>query len=445
MRLTATRWAEALGFGASRSPARTAAPRRSGLRVAWVVTASLALSACGGQIEGALTPVPDAVGVGSIVDILVATTREPTADQASLFTGERGPRLAFVDIAVSIPPDNARTVGEVQRAKSATGDPKRDFVVVSTQHLELQQAIDTFNGRVKSVPGRRVMVFVHGYNNRFDDAVFRLAQIVHDSDAEVVPLLFTWPSRGSLLAYGYDRESANYSRTELETVLRALARDKTVAEVNILAHSMGNWLTMEALRQMAIRDGSISPKITTVMLAAPDVDVDVFREQMRDIGPDRPDMVLFVSGDDRALAVSRRLWQSSARLGSIDPSQEPYRTEIENTGLTVIDLTKVESGDRLHHGKFAQSPEVVRLIGTRLMEGQTLTDQHASFGDRVIQLSTGVATAAGTAVGMAVSAPVAVVDPSTRRTFNDTLEATLASSPPMVEEDKPVVEGSTSQ
>jgi esterase/lipase superfamily enzyme len=47
-----------------------------------------------------------------------------------------------------------------------------------------------------------VLVFIHGFNNRFDDAVFRFAQIVHDADARVVPVLFTWPSRGSVLAYG---------------------------------------------------------------------------------------------------------------------------------------------------------------------------------------------------------------------------------------------------
>ena len=53
----------------------------------------------------------------------------------------------------------------------------------------------------------QVLVFIHGFNDRFEDAVFRFAQVVHDSDAPVVPVLFTWPSRGSVLAYGYDRES----------------------------------------------------------------------------------------------------------------------------------------------------------------------------------------------------------------------------------------------
>jgi len=386
----------------------------------------LTLGACGGGIQGAMTPVPEARGVGSAVDILVATTRATSAEEASLFSGERADRVSFVDVTVSIPPDSNRMIGEVQRPTSEQGDPEREFVVIASRQIDAGAAMTHFDERIAATPGRRALVFVHGYNNRFDDAVFRLAQIVHDSQADVTPVLFTWPSRASLLAYGYDRESTNFSRTNLEMVLRRLASDPNVGEVDILAHSMGNWLTMEALRQMAIRDGRINPKIRTVMLAAPDVDVDVFQEQMFDIGPNRPDMVLFVSGDDKALAVSRRLWQSSKRLGAIDPTEEPFRSQIEASGLTVIDLTEVKEGDALNHGKFAQSPEVVQLIGTRIMEGQTLTDSRASFGDRVIQLSTGVASAAGTAVGMAVSAPVAVVDPHTRQSINDHIEATVA-------------------
>ena len=75
----------------------------------------------------------------------------------------------------------------------------------------------------------KVLVFVHGFNNRFDDAVYRFAQIVHHSNVPVVPVLFTWPSRGELRlrAYTYDRESANFSRDALDKYLehaRCLAR-----------------------------------------------------------------------------------------------------------------------------------------------------------------------------------------------------------------------------
>jgi esterase/lipase superfamily enzyme len=151
------------------------------------------------------------------------------------------------------------------------------------------------------------LVFVHGFNNRFDDAVFRSAQFVHDAGTPIVPVLFTWPSRGSIFAYGYDRESTNFSRDGLEQVLNLLAKDQTVAEITILAHSMGNWLTLETLRQMAIRDRRLPAKIKDVMLAAPDVDVDVFANEIDDMGSPRPNFTLLASQDDRALALTKAL------------------------------------------------------------------------------------------------------------------------------------------
>ena len=151
---------------------------------------------------------------------------------------------------------------------------------------------------------------MHGFNNRFDDAVYRFAQIVHDSKAEGIPVLFTWPSRGELRlnAYAYDRESANYSRDALEGLLDTLAANPDVKEINILAHSMGNWVALEALRGKAIRGGKIGSKIRNVFLVAPDVDVDVFRTQIRRMGADRPRFALFVSQDDKALSVSQFIW-----------------------------------------------------------------------------------------------------------------------------------------
>ena len=152
-------------------------------------------------------------------------------------------------------------------------------------------------------------------------------------------------------------------------------KDGTVKEVNVLAHSMGNWLALEALRQMAIRNGGLPAKFKNVMLAAPDVDVDVFRSQIEDMGEPHPQFTLFVSRDDKALAFSRRVWGNIPRLGSIDPETAPYKTELADYKVSVIDLTKIKVSDDLNHSKFAESPQVVQLIGQRLSEGQTLDRQ----------------------------------------------------------------------
>ncbi|OJV05162.1 MAG: esterase [Bosea sp. 67-29] len=382
--------------------------------VATALAAALLLAGCAGDVKGTLVPVAAVPADTTKASMLVVTTRAPDQDPGVLFSGERG-RMSFAEIVVSLPPDARRKTGEVQWPSRLPGNPETDFVAAKVEKLDRNQAVTLFHKAVQKVPKRRVLVFIHGFNNRFEDAVYRFAQIVHDSRADVVPVLFTWPSRGSIFAYGYDRESGNYSRDALENLLQTLARDPAVGEVSILAHSMGNWVTLEALRQMAIRNGSIPPKIANAMLAAPDVDIDVFRKQVADMTGRRPRFTIFVSQDDRALAVSRRVWGSTARLGAIDPDAEPYRSELGKSGITVLNLTKLQTGDRLNHGKFAESPEVVQLIGSRLIEGQPITDSRIGLGDRLIQVTAGAATAVGTAAGLAVSAPLAVVDPATRR------------------------------
>ncbi|GGF72054.1 esterase [Azorhizobium oxalatiphilum] len=374
---------------------------------------TLALAACGGRPAGVLVPVATQVPGTTQVSMLVATTRAK-ATNTDMFSGERGKVPSFAEITVSIPPDAGRQVGEVQWPKSVPGNPQTDFVVSGAQDMTLPEAKTWFNRDVKKRPQRQVLVFIHGYNNRFDDAVFRFAQIIHDSGADVTPILFTWPSRGSLLAYGYDRESAVYSRDALENLLTALAKDPNVGEVSVLAHSMGNWVTFEALRQMAIRNGRVLPKIKNVMLAAPDVDVDIFQSQWADLGTPTPNVTVFVSQDDRALKISQRVWGSQARLGQVNPELEPYKSEFEARKINVFDLTSLKTSDGLNHGKFAESPDVVKLIGTRIATQPTITDSREGVGDRIVQVTTGAATTVGHAAGMVLSAPVAVVDANTR-------------------------------
>jgi esterase/lipase superfamily enzyme len=191
---------------------------------------------------------------------------------------------------------------------------------------------------------------------------------------------------------------------------------------------MGTWLTMEALRQMGIRDGRIAPKIRNVILASPDIDLDVFAKQWVDLGKGRPKFTIFVSQDDRALALSRLISGDVSRLGAIDPTAEPYRSQLEKAGITAIDLTKVKTEDGLHHGKFAESPEIVQLIGQRIMTGQTLTDSEMTLGDGITAVVAGTAKNVGTVAAATISAPVNILEqPARPRKKKPALGETLES------------------
>ncbi|MHC2217284.1 alpha/beta hydrolase [Rhizobium leguminosarum] len=394
------------------------APRAA---LAGLLVATMVLAGCGGRPVGVMQAAGTVAPGTSKVDLLVATTRAADDNPAVLFSGERGTGLAVNAVDVSIPPEANRKAGQVQWPSRLPADPLRDFVTISVDPLDGERAGETWL-KTHMPKSRRVLVFVHGFNNRYEDAVYRFAQIVHDSHADVAPVVFTWPSRGSIFDYNYDKESTNYSRDALEELLTRTAANPAVSDVTIMAHSMGTWLTVEALRQMAIRNGHVASKINNVILASPDLDVDVFGRQFASLGKERPHFTIFVSQDDRALALSRRISGNVDRLGQIDPSVEPYRSKLEAAGITVLDLTKLKGGDRLNHGKFAESPEVVKLIGDRLIAGQAITDSNVGLGEAVGAVAMGAAQTAGSAVSVAVSTPIAIFDPRTRRNYDAQLK-----------------------
>ncbi|MFG1300463.1 alpha/beta hydrolase [Xanthobacter sp. V3C-3] len=359
----------------------------------------LALAACA-RPEGVLVPVEvgdaSAAGAGK-VDMLVATTRAPSETEGVVFTGERGGGLALTNIVVSIPP--GRPVGSIQWPSRIPADPAREFAVTRVDPVGRPEARAWFQRQPRDK--RRVLVFVHGFNTRFDASVFRFAQFVHDTGTNYVPVLFTWPSRGRVTDYIYDRESANFSRSDLAYVLEAAAKSPHVDEVVVLAHSMGAWLAMESLRQLALSDGRVPAKITNVVLASPDLDIDVFERQMQELGPKRPQVTIFVSRNDSALGLSRLLAGQVQRVGAVDLSDPAYSARLEQaTGIVVLDLTALQGGDALNHSKFATQPDMVRLLGDSLASGQSISDDPGP--------ATSAVQTIGGAVGTVVTAPIQV-------------------------------------
>ncbi len=404
----------------------SAPARRSRAAVAVLLALATIVAGCSSRPYGDLIVGTTAPGA-STVNLLVATTRAPVLDPPGvMFGGSRGRGLDFADIAVSIPPAGAHKPGDVEWPGRAPGDPERDFVTVRAERMDLAQAKATFNARVASTPGHKVLIFVHGYNTRFEEAVYRFAQIVHDANVNVAPVLFTWPSGGNLEDYVYDRDSAMYSRDAFETLLASLVANPNVGSISILAHSMGNYLTVETLRQMAIRDHGLPTKIRDVMLASPDIDVDVFRRQIAEIDtePRSTQFTLFVSRDDKALGLSSFLARDSTRLGALDPTKEPYEAMLQQARVNVIDLTSVQSQDSANHSKFATG-EVVAAIGDRLAGGQALSDAKPGLVESLGTFTKGAVNVATDVTVGAVTAPIRLTDPTQNEKSVDTAEQSV--------------------
>ena len=334
----------------------------------------LALAGCGGppELVGIDNPLVPTVSLADVSRhrLFIATTREASEVVGAFFSGRRAPELGLASVDVTIPPSHI--AGSLERPKRLPPDPRVEFAVVDPVVYGNASAFIAAIDRELAArpPGQRsLLVFIHGFNNTTSDAILRLSQFVEDTGFQGVPVLFTWASAASPTRYVYDLNSALIARGKLGEMAELLAR--TDAEsVDILGHSMGGFLTMEGLVEAQQR-GTLGNRrlIDHIMLASPDIDIDLFRAQLEQLPQPVIDrLYVLVSADDGALRVSRRIAGGVPRVGAADAA------ELERLGVTVIDVSEIDDSSSGSHSKFAGSPEVVRLIGAGLNSDGGLTD-----------------------------------------------------------------------
>lgn len=177
-----------------------------------------------------------------------------------------------------------------------------------------------------------LLLFVHGFNTPFEDALIRSAQLSVDlSRREVfdvgVPVLFSWPSAGkvSLDHYNGDRDRSFAAAPYLEQFLDLLTDEADIERINIVAHSMGNRILTRALEDYAAdyleRHGDKDLEFRIILVAA-DVDRDIFDATTGILDNLEANVTIYTSDSDRALQVSSLVNQAK-RLGDTD-GDKPY-------------------------------------------------------------------------------------------------------------------------
>jgi esterase/lipase superfamily enzyme len=335
--------------------------------LAFVVLLPGLVAACGRPgAESPMIPVVGQVQGATDHTILVATTRKRSADPGMMFGGERARELDFAQAVVSVPPTHV--AGQIEWPSRQPGNPQTDFVTRESFYIDSeQQWVDALNQQLaQRPPGHRtVFLFIHGYNTMFPEGLYRLAQVSQDAQSNGVPVYFTWASRGELSGYVYDQNSATIARDGLERILRIIAHSNA-DKVNILAHSMGNWVTVEAFRNLRMdNDGhGLGKKLGAIVLASPDIDVDVFRSQMARIGKPKKPYLIVLSRDDRALALSRFIAGDKARLGDYKNA-----ADLTQYGAIVVDLSDVKGESPINHDKFAEIAAIAPQLKEVLANG----------------------------------------------------------------------------
>ena len=231
---------------------------------------------------------------------------------------------------------------------------------------ELCAALDE---RLAEDGGGEVFMFIHGYNVSFDLSLTTIAEIWHFLGRKGVTVAYSWPSgRGGLRGYTTDRESGEFTVFHLKQFMRALLSCECVKKLHIIAHSRGSDVLLAALREVHLEsrsdDGSHAreSKIGHIVLAAPDLDVEIFIQRIFSEGlflvPET--FTVYLSHDDRALGVATWLFDSVQRLGRLQTSKlsgETMRHLTEYDRLFLVDA-RVERTDFYGHSYFYRHPAV---------------------------------------------------------------------------------------
>jgi esterase/lipase superfamily enzyme len=226
------------------------------------------------------------------------------------------------------------------------------------------------SARLAHTPSKEVFVYVHGFANNFYSGVNVVGELWHFMGRRGVPIAYTWPagSPSLLRAYMYDRESSEFTVYHFKQVLKLIASCPDVEKVNIISHSRGTDVATSALRELhlEIRGTGLDTrkvlKLGTVVLAAPDLDVDVVVQRLTTdrIGQVPEHLALYVCSEDKALGVSNWLYGGETRLGRLRSSMFPP-AELEamrNDGSVQPIDARVSDPGAFGHSYFYSNPAV---------------------------------------------------------------------------------------
>ncbi|MBL8848832.1 MAG: alpha/beta hydrolase [Planctomycetaceae bacterium] len=253
--------------------------------------------------------------------ILFATNRniaDPDAADLSRFGAEVSETVTYGSCFVTFPLEEEHTEGQIERPRWwERCDPDRHFNVDAVNILGAAE-VQTMLRTTLRERDQDVLLMVHGFNNTFEFAVLRLAQVKMDIHFPGTAMLFSWPSQGTAPGYADDEAASAASVNSLKSVLKMLDAQRTAAggdrRIHLLAHSMGNRVLLGALGQLAAEGFARDRKpFGQVILAAPDVDFVMMNRLQNGLGCAEL-VTLYYCEDDIPLETSRYV-NTDSRIG----------------------------------------------------------------------------------------------------------------------------------
>ncbi|HEX5773110.1 MAG TPA: alpha/beta hydrolase [Geomobilimonas sp.] len=291
----------------------------------------------------------------AVVKVFYATDRKKTESSkpAELFGKDRG-TLTYGICQVSIPRDHR--IGELETPSiwrlEFREDPEKHVVLLQVAPQDKNAFFADMASRVRTSTGKKLLLFVHGYNVTFADAARRTAQMSYDLAFDGAPVFYSWPSQGEVQDYLVDETNVEWTQGDLAGFLTDIAARTEAESIYLIAHSMGNRALTRAFATIAGERPELRKKFKEVILTAPDIDADVFKQDIapRIAGAGNP-VTLYASAADKALIASKKV-HGYPRAGDAGAGL------VLLPGIETIDATEVDT-DFLGHSYYGESTAVI--------------------------------------------------------------------------------------
>jgi esterase/lipase superfamily enzyme len=226
--------------------------------------------------------------------------------------------------------------------------------------------------------GRNLLIFIHGFDNSFENAITRGAfnqQWFAQSGlpgANTTVIAFSWPSLGKLLSfpvpwadYMHDQTVAGQCGPHIMSFFANLepivtAARKAGRRCFLLAHSMGNWVLQAGVESWFTHGNGAVQLFDEAILAAADERYDSFRfpapGRLSDLRQLTKRTSIYYSNADAVLTLSMTVNLGAKRLGQEGPHDRFDTGQFPPAQFRMIDCSPFSDYDR----DFASSHQYYR-------------------------------------------------------------------------------------
>jgi len=324
------------------------------------------------------------------IDVLYGTNRGTSGyKEPNKFYGKSlSNKLYYGLCKVSLP--ITHKVGEIERPDwfkfEFKEDPRKHVMIQTLQEMSQVSFNDYMKQSFTKMGKKDVLIFIHGFSNKFDEAVRKAGQIAYDLDFPGIAMTYSWPSQGafSVSNYNKDEKYAAYSVKYLKAFLLNVIKNSKGHKINIIAHSMGNRVLVNAVAD--IQKSAKGRIFNQIILAAPDVNANIFKKEILPKMQGKANKItLYASSGDNALKASRHLHQQS-RLGESGEFLTVAR------GMDTIDSTGVDPST-MGHSYFSSTKTLLQDMKNLMLKNtppsnrnlKTVEEEQQSYWEMIFE------------------------------------------------------------